>query len=511
MSGTDKFVINPYDVNGDYFARFTKESIVRYRLVDGKYVENQYGNYKKDGDKYVELEEEEYGEYVYFPSKVRITLADGETTKDVPVTWDFSGVTVTYEGGDFKAVAIINENGDFDFARDGETKNELGTQKIKVDVTVKNGKAKSIAVETEFKKLPGYIGGTNDGVDDFINPYNYIVPSMPKTLTVNLEEGTKTYTVGAKTNSLTWSFANFRPSYQGGVTKITAILVGEDGNAQKFDVNFLVYKMTVSHIESTGTRSTVANYRLNTDVTSGHADSNYTIDPYAGLSLALPTAYSVIFSSYEPVASDGKFTGEFVVNTANTGINTKSFSYAIVTMPTNLTYSVTEGGTISSSSGLKATIQFSNQERISVTLEVTEKAYCGTKSPTANASTLQVKIDGVPVAWYGTANVYDAGGTNVVATYNVVFTSYSNETSATMTTPSIKGRKIVYVLRPAVGVVVNKNSTVVKTKTQNFLDEPAEQRTKTVSGKKLSLMLGDSATIPAAQYYGNTVTITVTG
>ena len=465
------FTINPYDttVNGKFFARNATYTGQRYSKDDkGNYVEDEEGIYKLDEGEYVELSYAELGNYTYFPSQMTITLADS-TTKLVNIEWDFSGVTVNYAGGTFTAFAYINQSGEYDFERADETVNEIGVQKIKVTINVVDGSAKSIAAASEnvLKSYTGYIGSTSALTNaNAVNPYEYVVPTMPTTLTVKLDDGSpKTYTEGANVNSLTWSYSTFKPNYQGGITKILAILKGEDGSIQKVDINFKVQKMEVNNVASTGYTSSVTN---------GLAATAFTVNPYDGTTLTLPTSYTATFNVYNPVVDNT--TGKVTFNDTPSTTTTKTFSYVIVSMPTALTYYIKDGKWASDGDGKEATIQFANQERINVTIEVASTvAITSEPSLTASSSTLTTKVTvsgkSVPVVWYGTATVYALNGTTVVATYKVTLSS----NKASMTPPSIAGRKVTYNLKAYVGAVVNKNGAVVTTKKVGDAEVPVGQ------------------------------------
>ena len=469
------FDINPYDslVKGDFFERISNFEGTRYaKQEDGTFKEDEKGAYKKVDDEYVELSYAELGNYKYFPNVAKITLSDGREM-NVPVQWDFSGVNVSYAGGAFTALAYINNDGGYDYERADGTKNEVGAQKVKVAVNVQNGTVQEIVTSvtnagSEYNYNLANIDGIIYKTDSYINPYEYVEPTMPNMLRVKVLSSTNTivtkdYKVGAKTNSLTWNFSTFRPTYQGGVTNVTALLVGEDGSTQKLEIPFRVFKMEVKKIASSA---------YTTNITNGYADTNYTINPYDGTTLALPTSYTATFATYKPTLDgNNKVTG-FTATTDKS----KTFSYVIVSMPTALTWDVTSSGITSEGDGKEATIQFANQERIGVKLAVASTiSITSEPSLTASASTLTTKVTisgkSVPVAWYGTATVYATNGTTIVATYNVTFSS----NASTMAPTSVKGRKIVYNLKAYVGTVVNKNGNVVSTTKVGDADVPVGQ------------------------------------
>ena len=526
------FTINPYNtyVDGDYFARIPTYSGTRFaKQDDGSFKEDTKGTYKLVDGNYEELSYTELGHYKYFPSKAKITLGDGSELT-ITVEWDFTGVPVTYAGGNFTAIANINADGEFDIDRDNDTTNEVGVQKIKIAVKVIDGTVKDIADSSEAELLTktGYINSST-----YVDPYDFVEPTMPTTLTVKIVDPDNESNLIEKTyrqadDSLVWSFSTFRPSYKGGITKVTALLVGEDGNTQKYEINFKVYKMTVKNIESSSSYTWSSTVGVSK---AGVADSDFTVNPYDGKTLKLPTSYNVTFETYagtDKLADDDP-------------VNSKSFSYVIVSMPTSLTFEVSGGVWTSEGDGKIATIQFSNQERIEVKLKldsttaisastsITEISGAAVSGVTASTLTGQVgnsattlpttvKIGGktMPVVWYGTAKVYINNNTTTkVAEYDVVLSSNGD----TVTIPTIKGRVIVYTLRAAIGAVVDKNGQVVATK----YEDVAKRYKRNADGSYVEdnvngtyKKVGDNKyepldIIPAGLYVTGTKNVSVTG
>jgi len=499
----DYFYIDPFSaLNGDFFARVngTVPTSERYaEQEDGTYALDPNGLYKKTvdeetgEDKYVKLTYAEIGDYKYFPNMINIYIAGSDAPVTVPVEWDFSGVNVSYAGGTFTANAYINNDGRYDFAG-----NKVDAQRIRVTVEVENRTA--VKEVSDLSSIKGYI--TNG---EAINPYNYTEPVMPPTLSVKLASGDEYpfYVSGNDNYKLTWSFSTFRPNYKGDLTYVTAILVGPDGSAQKLKIPFKVYKMEASQIKAYDTSTkTVNTSLLNSAVSDGVVTNNFVINPYEADRINLPVAYSVDFKQYAPQIDDE--TNEFVGHSSTYSTVTEIFSYAIVTEPTTLTFNVASSGITtnavrSASDYDSATIQLSNQERLTIGYTVASTAsITSTPTLTASATTLTTKTtvgtyNNVPVVWFGWANVYSSNKTDavVVARYRVVLAGADG--AASIAPPSIAGRKIVYELYAAVGAVVNKN------------------------GKVMAMVDGTAATdsagyeIPAGQNYSTMRSVTVYG
>ena len=493
-------VIDPF-TSVDIFERVSGYSGDRYSksaTETSGYVKNNLdGEYKLVDGQYVSLSEEELDRrYRYFSSTVEMTYANG-SKQVLPITWDFNSVNVTYAGGEFTAYAIVNYDARFDYARSKDqdaTVNEMGVQRIKVQVRVLDRSVVSVVDSSDLTSLQGYVGQ-----DTYINPYEYRRPTMPNGLWVNVrdadidENGEQTSSttmelyavkeVGSALGRLVWNYSEFRPTYEGGAVFVTAELVGRDGNKQSVKIPFLVYKMNASKIENSGFTSNVSN---------GKTVSNYPIDVYSGSKLSVPTSYKVYFTGQKPVYDKTTGNVSFVnMTTAENNSLTRTFSTIIATMPANITYDVKKSGITSSVNGQSATLQLGNQERISVGLTVKATANI-TGTPSITVDTAGSVGDPVvlnmtytygsyilPVVYYGTAREYDAKG-NLCATYKVVFSS----PKATFELPMVGARKVVYSLTPVIGVVIDANGSVV---------------TKDANGN------------PLGQYTCSAVTITING
>lgn len=180
-ANTETFIIDPYTtekifdrVKGYDGNRYEKSSAA----ASGYVKNNLDGTYKLEGGEYVELKGDELDrQYVNFPSTITLTFANGEK-KALPITWDFSGVNVTYAGGEFTAQAIVNYEGEYNYGKSSANDdkiNNLGLQKIKVTVKVLDRSAKGTDATTEnaFKQLAGYVNTVKTGDAQFINPYEY--------------------------------------------------------------------------------------------------------------------------------------------------------------------------------------------------------------------------------------------------------------------------------------------------------------------------------------------------
>lgn len=471
------FIIDPYTsekifdrVKGYDGNRYEKSS-----AATSGYVRNNLdGTYKLEGGEYVELKGDELDrQYVNFPSTITLTFENGEK-KALPITWDFSGVNVTYAGGEFTAQAIVNYAGEYNYGKSSANDdkiNNLGLQKIKVTVKVLDRSAKGADTTTEnaFKQLAGYVNTVKTGDAQFINPYEYQKPTMPTTITLNVrksvvvagvqtdETETRTYStiVGNGDGTLVWSYDEFRPSYTGGVINMVAKLIDKDGNVQSYKVPFLVKRMIASNIAATSGTYTSA-------VKDGIAATDFLLNPYSTSSQTMPFDYTVTFNVFNPTYDAASGTAQYATSASSTtDIN---FNYVIVSMPANTTYEVTSSGITSSADGQRATLQLGAQERISVGIKQANKNVAVpsvTISNTGESLPMTHKVGSVEmrVAWFGKAEVYDISG-NKVASYSVTFSS----TDELFALPKFADRKVVYTLVAAVGTVVDANGTVVTTR-----------------------------------------------
>ncbi|MGN0744881.1 MAG: Ig-like domain-containing protein [Christensenellales bacterium] len=471
------FIIDPY-TSEQIFDRVSGYDGNRYEKTSTAagttYVRNNLdGVYKLVDGEYVELTDAELDrKYVNFPSTITVTFADG-SSKSLPITWDFSGVNVTYAGGEYTAQAIINYEGEYDFGKSGaadDKLNEVGVQKIKVAVKVLDRSAQSAdsTTENQFKALVGYVDTTLTGDSKYVNPYDYKKPTMPTTIKLNVrkaevaggvqtdETEVRTYTTieGNGDGLLVWSFDEFRPSYLGGVINMIAKLIDKDGTVQEYRVPFLVKKMLANKLAAT-------NGTYTSTVSNGIAATKFSLNPYSTTSQTMPFAYNVTFDVYTP--SYDKTTGEVSFATAAT-TTTFNFNYVIVSMPANTTYTISSSGITTSADGANATLQLGAQERITVTIEqVNKNVGVSSVSISQSGNTLPMSYTtggvNMRVVWFGTAEVYDILGSKV-ATYAVMFSSVDS----TFTLPASSDRKIVYRLVAAVGTVVDSNGTVVTTR-----------------------------------------------
>ena len=491
-----EFVIDPY-VNGNVFARKSGYSGDRYEkssVATSGYVKNNLdGTYKLVNGEYIEMTKEELNrDYVNFPTKLNVTLANGKTV-ELPVTWDFGGVNVTYAGGEYTAYAIVGYDGEYNFG-----KNTIGTQRIKFTVRVLDRSVTSIADDSALKGLVGYANGVNSGVEAYVNPYEYVKPTMPTELKFNERTGNGdatqvvTYkTKGDESRILVWSFDEFRPTYNGGLIYVTAKLIGVDGNVQSYKIPFLVKKMIVKEMSSaTTTKSGNSTVLTTTSIYTSLVDNSlaktaFVIDPNDQSKLTMPFAYIVKFGVSTPEfdATTGKIKlgadGKEVFNAAID--ETLDFFYAIVSMPADASYTVAKDGITTTAAGKSAIVQFADQERVSVPIEQAAKvdatAYTPNVSDLYNDSaktlnmTTTVNGQKVNVVWFGVAEVYSSSSkTTLVARYSVTFSS-AEEVFAL---PTSSARKIVYKLYAAIGTVVDNNGTLLTTRTaksgESFVD-----------------------------------------
>ena len=510
------------------FARKSGYSGDRYEKSStaiGGYVKNNLdGTYKLVNGEYVAMTAAELDrDYVNFPTKLNVTLANGATV-ELPVTWDFSGVNVTYAGGEYTAYAIVNYGGEYNYGT-----NEVGTQRIRFTVRVLDRSVVSIADESALKALVGYANGTNSGVEQYVNPYEYVKPTMPTDLKFNERTGNGdatqvvTYTTKDANHLLVWSFDEFRPSYNGGLIYVTAKLIGMDGNVQSYKIPFLVKRMLANNMTSAKTTKNSSGKTVltttsvyNSAVENSVAKTAFSIDPNDPTRLTMPFAYIVTFTVSTPEydTSTGKIKTETVDADGKTIVRDKynvltdpetlEFFYAIVSMPADTSYTVKSSGITTNADGKSAIVQLADQERISVGIKQINSSIAPTgitADSLRSGSTLKtvatvssVKLN---VVWFGTAYVYasnDPSRSTPIASYAVMFTSVDSARSFTL--PTSSNRKITYKLRAAVGVVVDNNGTVITSKVATSADA--------VSG-----VVKAGQTIPDAQFVTDTVSIEI--
>ena len=470
-ASANAFVIDPFRaVDGGAFARvsgYTGDRYEKSSTATSGYVKNNLdGTYMlvkaADGtDTYVEIPTAQLDRtYKYFPSKISVTLEDGQVVS-VPVTWDFGGVNVSYQGGNYTAYAILNHDGEYNYQD-----NKVGEQRIQFAVKVLDRSAQSVKTTSALTSLKGFVKSGQD----YINPYDYQKPTMPTTLTVNIktynadgsENSTEERTYSVANNTLAWNFDKFRPSYEGGAVYVTAKLYDVDGNVQKYDIPFLVQRMYATQIKSISSLG-VEDGIFNSTVTNSKTDSDFTFNPYKSDKLVLPIAYKVTFAIFNPVYDNGNVTW----NATNNGTSTVRFNYTLVSMPASTSYTVKAGGITSTVDGQSATIKLGTQERLTVDIKVSgSKAFSGTQSVSASESGLSVIHNGASVAWFGRAYVYDMNGgeiTNYAVTLSTAI--LSSDTTKTILPSTFGARKVVYKLYAAVGTVIDATGKVVTTKT----------------------------------------------
>ncbi|MDE7373453.1 MAG: hypothetical protein K2N18_05255, partial [Clostridia bacterium] len=234
-TSTKVFTIDPFAA-GDAFTRAGTYSGKRYGVrTDGvTYYEDPNGEYGYNASTgYFKLSYTQLGTYTYFPTKINIINANGTVMNDVPLQWDMSGVNFTYEGGSFTAYALFNADSTYNRGV-GTYKNELGVQRIPVTIKITSRKVTSLHSDTttQLNSLTGY---ANKATKDYINAYDYKLPSMPSSIRA-YAGGTAYYfyekpTTAQKNSTgyggvLTWMYNKFRPTYEGGIIYMTANITG---------------------------------------------------------------------------------------------------------------------------------------------------------------------------------------------------------------------------------------------------------------------------------------------
>ena len=459
-----------------------------------KYVEPVYAtpiagtdNVLSEG-KYVEMTDYEiYGALKYFPSTGKAVI-DGQEI-DVDIVWVITSVTISYAGGTYYANAYINYNGEYNYYTGSKT-NNVGTQRTSFKIVVTDRSVKSASIPTTISSQTGYISvNATTGVgslNTFIDPYKYQAPTMPSTLTVNVTNGngTKPQVFTEETDDtkqdykLVWSFSKFRPSYTGGIVYVQALLTGPDGTTQTYRIPYAVYKMDITKITTAEGISTSSplyknirrtTYPYTSTVTNGNAATTYTIYPYAPVSQNLPSAYYVTMNRYNVTSAtfgaDGYAT-DYAIATSGSAIN-KEFTYAKVGMPAAFELKLS-GGSVSDgliASQRYATIYFGSQQRVRVQYTLANTTPSGSFA-LSTASGQNLNSFSMPTqsgttatcVWFGYAELTVNG-----KTIKQAITFSAGDGSAV----KLKGygREVKYYLVGAVGAVVDKNGTLLDTKT----------------------------------------------
>ncbi|MDE6302127.1 MAG: hypothetical protein K2M36_00870, partial [Clostridia bacterium] len=379
-------------------------------------------------------------------------------------------------------------------------------------------------------------GAIGNGSNGYINAYDYTMPNMPTSLafvTASSSEDTQYQykyfyenpTASQKTyayygGTLKWSFSKFRPSYEGGVIYVTALLTGNDGNTQEFDIPFLVdrryvyYMYTPSSSPASLTGYADTNGYLYT--TSGlTTEREFEINPNNGKTLTLPTSYYVQFKLTEPTYNTSSTAANIegrLTWTAKANTSAELYRYTIVSMPANTSWTFPNSGDGATSDidGKYASIQINSQQRLTVKLKVATNARL-TTTPTASnlgvsSTTNNYRLNTTytynsttyKVVWYGVAKVYTLSGA-IEAAFPVMFTS----SGTTVDLPRYAHRKVEYVLYACIGAIVDINGNVVTTTTAT-----ANTGTSfTYNGTKYPVMTGQ--TIPVGQRV-TTTSVTIT-
>ena len=318
------------------------EAVADYMTVTGNTLTFTFDPYTSSDA----LEQLATGNFKYFPARATITFANG-TVANVPITWDFGIAKINCQGGTYNIRAIV----------DGSAYG-IGTQEIRANLVVLSRTAVGI-VESANTALTSNVGymWQGAGTQTYINPYEFYISSLklPETLTVLVEcsDGTEeqiVYSTTGDTYKLRWSTKDFRPTYQGGITYLTAKLVGPDGSTQNLQIPFLVQRMTATNVttvyymdEERVASPKIKNARYSTNpytsaVVDGVATTAYTS------SKAFPTGLKVTFKIENPVVdSEGNIT--FVETTVGTGwsghkngsTNSKVFAYVSSITPATIT------------------------------------------------------------------------------------------------------------------------------------------------------------------------------
>lgn len=401
-------------------------------------------------------------------------------TQSVDITWNVESIASDYRGGVFSAKAIINGKGEYNFL-DCSPKSQTFIKSVTY-IDRECALSESGLQNQTIRNMTGYVG-LNGSSTTWIDPYNYTTPKMPDGAYFTVSDGlggtaTNYFSTTGTTYKLKWDYNAFRPNYTGGTTKIFAVLtVGN--SVQRLPVEFNVKRKYISIVRGVVDGVTASGSSVNTGTTGNYygvfntvsglgsvtSTSLYTyyMRPFTPATYKLPTAYNVTFKTWTYNEATG-FT--------SVTDEVKTFSYATVTMPSSFNYN---WQAVSQANAYNFTIKFDSQQYVTVPVAVYGASMTSPVAPTvvngANASistktNVSLTIDGttttvsVPIVWYGVAIVYNRAGTSVITSHKVSFSS----TNATMLMPVAGGRKVVYVLRGVVGVMTDKNSTILTDK-----------------------------------------------
>lgn len=454
------------------------------------------------GIKLTELAKEGSTLYKYFPYAIDAKTADGYFIRNLGVTWsNLASIRNTYSGGTFDVRLTVPEG---DIAAQGFTAE--GFVNVINRTAEDNGvdgrglwaETTTNGIDAPFKTEGSVlaVGYADQGAaTSYIDPYEFDLSAFRTaaeaitevSVYINGIADRVTFGVAgtdsaAQGYTLVWSFAEMSVNYLGGRVALIAQLTGPDGSTQNYEIDYLVTRKLVSHI--TGTKGYVEGYNYDSDIsTTIGADigkgSTYTIDPFTPSTQSLPTGWSVTFTTWNPNA-DGSFDG--VEGQEQTPVK---YSYITSIMPSSAAMTAEIAATGSSYAG-DATMQIDGGQRVRIPIAVSGRTT--SQNPSRSGSTLQTKVDGVTVVWYGTVTIkYNNGQSE--AKYNVTFADPVNEY---VTVEAIEGREnaATYTLTPYIGAVINAAGKVLDWTTTT--DEE-----------------GNEIKVPAANRVGDEVTFTV--
>ena len=434
--------------------------------------------------------------YLYFPEKVDFITASGAIVRQSAVTWsNLAAIRNTYRGGSFGARFTVPAITGTDAS--GATVTHMAQQgftaermvRIEERRVVEGGDAQNFGLQVEATTggtapfvtsgnplAVGWRDRPGNGLGNFIDPYSFDLSAFREEaekitavkVMITGYTGTGTdgsvifYKAGTQEAeesgfSFVWSYTSMSVTYLGGRVALVAQLTGPDGSTQNYEVDYVVERKLVSHINAKKGGSFSSNINTTVGADLGTAVSQYTIYPYQPSTHKMPTGWGLTVDVYQPTLNfeTGQVTfGERVRQ------DNPSMAYVSVIMPSTAAVTVANATSGLENAG-NATMQVTGGQRIRIPVRIQATAYDNSQRVDTPGATAQGKLGDVLVVWYGTATVsYNTESeTNYSeATYNVTLT---NPTGGNIEVPSIPGRSVTYKLRAYIGAVVDASGKVI--------------------------------------------------
>ena len=471
----------------DYFKANWDGSVLSFDPFDGLDVDEVVEVLGEDGKTVAE----QY--YLYFPEKVDFITASDAIVRQSAVTWsNLAAIRNTYRGGSFGARftvpaitgtdangATVTHMAQQGFTAEGMVRIEerrvieggTDTQNfgLQVEATTGNG---APFVTSGNPLAVGWRDRPDNGLGNFIDPYSFDlsafreeaekITAVKVKITGYTGAGTDGSVIFYKAGtqeaeesgfSFVWSYTSMSVTYLGGRVALVAQLTGPDGSTQNYEVDYVVERKLVSHINATKGGSFSSNINTTVGADLGTAESKYTIYPYQPSTHKMPTGWKLTVDVYQPTleVETGQVTfGDRVRQ------ETPSMAYVSVIMPSTAAVTVANATSGLGNAG-NATMQVTGGQRIRIPVKIQATTRNNSLSVSTPGATAQGKLGNVLVVWYGTATVSYNNGQST-ATYNVTLT---NPTGGNIEVPSIPGRSVTYSLRAYIGAVVDASGKVI--------------------------------------------------